>query len=81
MNTKKRIVISSTLKPVDDIRSYRKIGDSLGKTNNYDVKIIGYGSKKTSDNPNIQFIATGVINRLSLKRAILPFSILRKIII
>lgn len=80
MNNKKRIVISSTLKPVDDIRSFRKIGDSLGKTNYYDVKIIGYGSKKTSDNPNIEFISTGVFGRLSLKRFFLPLVILRKII-
>lgn len=80
MKLKKRIVISSTLKPVDDIRSFRKIGDSLGKTNNYDVKIIGYGSKKTSANNNVELISTGVFDRLSLKRIFLPFKILRIII-
>ncbi|MEL6559843.1 MAG: hypothetical protein AAFQ94_16760 [Bacteroidota bacterium] len=80
MKIKKRIVISSTLKPVDDIRSFRKIGDSLGKTNNYDVKIIGYGSKKTSTNNNIELISTGVFGRLSLKRIFLPFKILGIII-
>lgn len=80
MKFKKRIVISSTLKPADDIRSYRKIGDSLGKTNNYDVKIIGYGSKKTSTNNNVELISTGVFRRLSLKRIFLPFKILGIII-
>ncbi|MGB3469112.1 MAG: hypothetical protein WBA74_27750 [Cyclobacteriaceae bacterium] len=80
MSIKNRIIIASTLKPVDDIRSYRKIGDSLGKTNNYDVKIIGYGPKGIAGNHNVDFIPMGTFRRISLKRVLLPFYILKIII-
>lgn len=80
MSNKKRIVIASTLKPADDIRSFRKIGVSLGKTNNYDVKILGAGGKVTSTFSNVTLMPFGAVARLSLRRILLPFIILRKVL-
>lgn len=51
----KKIVIASVLKPVDDVRSYWKIAQSLAKTNKYDVNIIGIDAKKQTVPDNIHF--------------------------
>ncbi|MEL7145121.1 MAG: glycosyltransferase [Bacteroidota bacterium] len=80
MSNKQRIVIASTLKPADDIRSFRKIGVSLGKTNNYEVKILGAGGKVTSAYPNVTLMPYGKVSRLSIKRFFLPFHVLRKVL-
>ncbi len=80
MFSKKQIFIASTLKPIDDTRSYRKIGVSLAKTNKYEIKIAGFGTKNSSKTANIQFIPLGIFNRISLKRLLVPFLILSKIL-
>ena len=43
---KKKIVIASVLKPVDDVRAYWKLSQSMAKTNKYEVNIIGNDGKK-----------------------------------
>lgn len=51
-----RIVIASILKPIDEVRMYKRFGLSLAKTNKYDVNIIGINSKKPfTENSNITF--------------------------
>jgi hypothetical protein len=50
------IVIASILKPVDEVRIYKRFAISLSKTNKYDLNIIGIESKShQSDHPNIHF--------------------------
>ena len=72
---KRRIVLASVLKPVDDTRMYEKIGQSLVESGFYDVTIIGYPSKLVPSNPKIEFISLDPFNRLSFKRLLVPFKI------
>ncbi|MEP4494898.1 MAG: hypothetical protein ABJ019_00045, partial [Ekhidna sp.] len=50
---KKKIVIASVLKPVDDVRAFWKFSQSMAKTNKYEVNIIGNSTKKEIDTPGI----------------------------
>lgn len=63
-----KIVIASVLKPVDDTRSFEKFGLSLSQTNNYDVNIIGFCSKKSISHPKISFHPVFNFHRKSFKR-------------
>ncbi|UZR93783.1 hypothetical protein [Chondrinema litorale] len=49
----KKILLASTLKPLDDTRMYEKFGVSLSKF--YQVIILGFGSSKPKDQANIEF--------------------------
>lgn len=51
----KKIVIANTLKPVDDVRAFEKIAQSIAKTNKYELNIIGNSGKKESNHPLIRF--------------------------
>ena len=48
-------MIASTLKPIDDVRAYWKLSQSIAKTNKYEVNIIGNSGKKEDVNKNIKF--------------------------
>ncbi|MEP1095229.1 MAG: hypothetical protein ABJG78_08975 [Cyclobacteriaceae bacterium] len=70
-----KIVIANTLKPVDDVRGYEKIAQSIAKTNKYQVNIIGNTGKKESNHPLIKFyehtisrnnLAQRIVRRISL---------------
>jgi len=74
---KRNIAIISTLKPVDDIRGFWKIGQSIAKTNKYDVNIIGNSTKFKSHIPNITFHEFEISRQSLLKRLQLPFRVLR----
>ena len=63
-----RIVIASVLKPVDDVRAYWKIAQSLAKTNKYEVNIIGNTGKKQADHDKIRFHQHDVLPQQKLKR-------------
>jgi len=76
---KRRIVLASVLKPIDDTRMFEKIGKSLSTNNNYEIFIIGYPSKKQPDEVKIQFIPHPNFIRLSLYRLIIPLITLQKI--
>ncbi len=72
----KRIVIASVLKPVDDVRAYEKIAQSIAKTNKYHVNIIGNGGKINTEDKRISshshFIdSNSVLNRLIIRAQIL----------
>ena len=76
---KGRIVLASVLKPVDDTRSFEKIGQSLAG-HGFEVFIIGKPSKKTSSgHQNIKFLPLQKFDRLSLARFAAPIKIAKKI--
>ena len=68
MPSNKTILIASVLKPVDDVRHFRKIARSLASANKYQIFIIGKGLTKNSEASNIQFLPSGQFSRISLGR-------------
>ena len=66
--TRKKIVIASVLKPVNDTRMYEKMGISLANTDQYDVSIIGFWVKDKPNRDHISFHPIFNFSRLSLKR-------------
>ncbi|MEQ9468121.1 MAG: hypothetical protein RLN88_11955 [Ekhidna sp.] len=77
---KKKIVIASVLKPIDDVRSYWKLSQSILKTNKYDLNIIGNIGKKAIDDIKVTF-HTHSLNRTNwAKRLIIREKILLKIL-
>lgn len=75
---KQRILIASTLKPVDDTRAYEKFAITLSRQNS-EVFISGYPTSSKPVYPNIHFLPSKRFGRLSLYRWVLPLIILRKI--
>ncbi len=73
---KRRILLASVLKPVDEPRAFEKIGQSLAN-NGYEVFIAGTtaSSKQTVD--SITFLAHEVPSRISLSRIAVRFKILK----
>ncbi|WKV11699.1 glycosyltransferase [Marivirga harenae] len=80
MDDKIKVLITSVLKPVDDVRSCYKIGQSLAQTNKYEVNIIGFDSKKKYQHENIFLHPVFKFRRNSVKRLFAPFSVLKKFI-
>ncbi len=74
---KKRIVLASVLKPIDDTRMFEKMGISLAEAG-YEVHIVGFPSKAKPNYPAIQFHASSFFSRISVRRAVAGFSILKK---
>jgi glycosyltransferase involved in cell wall biosynthesis len=66
--TKKKIVIASVLKPVNDTRMYEKMATSLANTGKYDVDIIGFSIKNIPKRDNITFHPLFNFPRLSVER-------------
>ncbi len=78
---KRRIVLASVLKPVDDTRMFEKLGSSLAASGIYDLLIIGYPSRKTVELPqNITLSPLTPFKRISLQRLMAPFKIAIKAI-
>lgn len=76
---KKRIVIASVLKPVDDTRMTEKMGNTLARTGAFDVSIIGF--QTTSGEPaRLDTHELPYFRRISSRRLVIPWSILQKII-
>ena len=75
---KRRIVLASVLKPVNDPRMFEKIGQSLSP--HYEVHIIGTKSKTDSSHDNIIFHPLASYTRLGLDRILSPLRILKKIL-
>ena len=64
MTTKKRIVIASLLKPVNDARNYEKLAVSLAKIEKYEVTGIGISpTEYFQSNNNIKYQSIGTYNR------------------
>lgn len=78
---KRRIVIASVLKPVDDTRMFEKLGRSLAGTQKFEVFIIGFPSRSAvPKEEGITLLPLPFFSRLSLMRVLVPFKILRKCI-
>jgi hypothetical protein len=77
---KRRIVLASILKPVDDTRMFEKIGASLSKVGDYEIFVIGYPSKADSKSQkSIIQIPLKSFNRISLGRLSAPWQIMKMI--
>lgn len=78
---KRRIVLASILKPVDDTRMFEKIGRSLARVVEYQVFIIGFPSSNTnSSDVSITFLPLKAFSRLSIGRLFAPFAVLKNTI-
>ncbi len=65
---KRRIVLASLLKPVNDTRMYEKMGASLARSANHEVYLIGYPSSLPINDLNIHFYSLPRFKRISLGR-------------
>ncbi|KYG75427.1 glycosyltransferase family protein [Roseivirga echinicomitans] len=74
---KTKLLIASTLKPIDDSRMFEKFGVSLAKTNEYEVNIIGFSSKNTLTHDSIHFYSHGPFGRMSFDRITSPSKIFK----
>ena len=75
---KRRIVLASLLKPVDDTRMYEKLGLTLASV--YEVYIIGQPTKEILRTDTIHFISLPSTHRLSFERLLAPWRVLRIIL-
>ena len=76
---KRRIVIASVLKPVDDTRAFEKMAASLANKNQQ-VFLIGQPSQnQETNNDSIHFLPLKKFGRLSLERWLAPIKITQKI--
>ena len=77
---KRRIVLTSVLKPVDDTRMFEKMGISLAQSGEYEVFIIAYPSSSDTSQQGIQFLPLEPFKRLSFKRLMAKWAVFRKLI-
>jgi hypothetical protein len=75
---KRRIVIASVLKPVDDTRMFEKIAGSLSER--HDVHVIGFGAPGSAVSSSVKQYPIGTFPRISLRRILAPWRILRRIL-
>lgn len=75
---KKRVVLASVLKPVDDTRMLEKIGATF-VSDGFDVFIIGYASTAAVNVQGITVLPLPRFNRLSARRLLIPWLILKRI--
>jgi hypothetical protein len=75
---KRRIVLASLLKPVDDTRMYEKLGATLASE--YEVYIIGQPPKKSTAPANVTFISIPAHGRLAIQRLTTPWRVLRRVV-
>lgn len=71
------IVIASVLKPVYEPRMYEKIAITLSKNQGAFVHVIGYGNTDQAPADLIQTYGLGTFKRLSFKRLLAGFKVLR----
>ena len=76
---RRKVVLASVLKPVDDTRMLEKLGATLSASGEFEVFIIGYPSSGKIDNPDITTLPLPYFSRTSLKRLIIPWIIFKKI--
>ncbi|HEY9046367.1 MAG TPA: hypothetical protein VIN08_10750, partial [Ohtaekwangia sp.] len=74
---KRRIVIASVLKPIDDTRMYEKMGKSLASF--YEVHVAGYPSIHPPVDTSIHFHPGKPFPRLSFRRWLMGWAVLKKI--
>lgn len=74
---KRRIVLASILKPIDDTRMFEKLGGSLIKVKDYEVFIIGYPTVTSlnQDQP-IRLLPLKSFKRMSPRRLLAPWQVM-----
>ena len=72
MIKKRKIVLASLLKPVNEPRMFDKLGRSLAETNKYELNIIGFSTKNIPGHPAIRLHPIFHFKRLSLARLLAP---------
>ena len=77
---KRRIVLASILKPVDDTRMSEKLAASLAKIEGYEVSIIGYPSRTKIHDDSITRMPLQSFKRISFGRLVAPLAVLKKCI-
>ncbi len=77
---RKRIVLASVLKPINDTRMFEKLGVSLTDTEAYEMTIIGYPCIHKISHPNIHFIPHKSFKRISIGRLLAPLKALKEIL-
>lgn len=75
----KKIVLASILKPISDTRMYEKLGNSLAKTPNTEIHIIGQQIKNTPSNNSTFFHPIFSFQRLGIERFLAPFKVFKEI--
>jgi glycosyltransferase involved in cell wall biosynthesis len=78
-NKKRKIVLASVLKPVDDTRMTEKLTASLLATGLFEITIIGYPSVKPIIHTDVKIISLPPFKRFSWQRLIAPWLIFAKI--
>jgi len=73
---KRKILIASLLKPVNDIRSYEKIAFSLARNQIYDIYCSGFPSETLSKNENIHLLPLSYFKRNGVGRFLARFKTL-----
>jgi hypothetical protein len=76
------IVIASVLKPLKDPRAYYRFGISMRETNKYLINIIGFSSKKESNEKNVKFHTIFSENRIHISRLLVGwrfFKVINKV--
>lgn len=76
---KRKVVLASVLKPVDDTRMAEKLAATLLATGEFDVTIIGYPSVNPLVQATIKTLPLTAFKRLSWKRLITPWYVFTKI--
>jgi hypothetical protein len=74
---KKKIVIASVLKPVDETRMYGKMATSLA-SRGHEVHVYGSSATQVSQHSTITLHDHSLEKRLSIQRLIIPWHLLRK---
>lgn len=77
---KRRIVLASILKPVDDTRMSEKLAASLAKLEGFEVFVIGYPSQTKTGNNSVVRMPLKLFTRISIGRLLAPLAVLRKCI-
>ncbi|SHO59945.1 hypothetical protein A8938_0468 [Algoriphagus zhangzhouensis] len=67
------VLIASGLKPVQDIRAFRKLGLSMSETNKYSLNFIGFCPKRSSKSEKFRYFYSITDTKSLWQRAWMPF--------
>jgi glycosyltransferase involved in cell wall biosynthesis len=75
---KRRIVLASLLKPVNDTRMFEKLGVSLARE--YEVHVIGYEGQTPASAPSISLHPLEPFRRIGVRRLLRAFTVLKTVL-
>lgn len=74
---KRKILIASFLKPVNDIRSYEKMAKSLARNHSYELYCLGYPSNIELSGTNIQLISLSSFKKSGVHRILARWKVFK----